>query len=418
MIRKFFALVFLAAFAGPVFASGFGLYEMSARGNSMGGGLVGKTGDASANYYNPANLTALTGTVITVGGSAMHPVCDTIVNGQECGKMNSGYFFLPQAYVSQQLPWGFAMGVGFYADWGLGSKYPSNWPLKFDTTETTLEGYTVNPNLAYKITDKWSIAAGLRLTRVNFETYSSPTIPYVVTIPGVGNYVTRNTVRSHLKGDNGIAAGYVLGTSYQVNDDLSLGLVYRSRIDNHLKGSNYAEPVSGAAASAIAAAASSDASADITLPMSTTFGANYNITKQLHWGGDLTWTEWSSVDQITFKMAQSKTINLGWHDTCRAGFGFGYDFLENWTVMAGYAYDWDPSHKNKGTTMLPSGDRHIISMGLGYRWGNWDFAMNYGIIIMESETRTIRDPYNGTSYRFATDNSFAHCFGGTISYHF
>src|SRR5574344_1610422 len=216
MMKQFLVLIGSLVVAGSVFASGFGLYEMSARGNSMGGGLVGKTGDASANYYNPANLTALTGTVITVGGSAMHPTCDTIVNGQEAGKMNSGYFFLPQAYVSQQLPWGFTMGVGFYADWGLGSKYPSNWPLKFDTTETTLEGYTVNPNLAYKITDKWSVAVGLRLTRVNFESYSTPTIPYL--IPGYG--LTYNTVRTHIKGDHGIAAGWNLGTSYQVNDDL------------------------------------------------------------------------------------------------------------------------------------------------------------------------------------------------------
>ena len=50
-------MVVMSAMALSVTAmgAGFGLYEASARGVGMGNGLVGSTGDATANYHNPAN---------------------------------------------------------------------------------------------------------------------------------------------------------------------------------------------------------------------------------------------------------------------------------------------------------------------------------------------------------------------------
>ena len=44
----FFAAAVVMA-TGSSFGAGFGLYEASARGNAMGGGIVGSTGDATAN---------------------------------------------------------------------------------------------------------------------------------------------------------------------------------------------------------------------------------------------------------------------------------------------------------------------------------------------------------------------------------
>ena len=70
--------------AARLHAAGFSIYEASARGNALGGALVGSTGDASANYYNPANLTELPGvnsmvgvTLINPGGHIETPTGDT-----------------------------------------------------------------------------------------------------------------------------------------------------------------------------------------------------------------------------------------------------------------------------------------------------------------------------------------------------
>ena len=101
---------------GYAHAAGFGLYEMSARSMMTGGHSLGRAGDASAVYYNPATISGLTGTWVTVGITAINPPLDTRVNGEGTHKMNPGWFPDPHAFITQELPWGFTAGLGFYAD--------------------------------------------------------------------------------------------------------------------------------------------------------------------------------------------------------------------------------------------------------------------------------------------------------------
>ena len=92
-------LVILASFSSSMaFAAGFALYEGSARGNALGGGLMGKAVDASANFYNPATLSDLTNTVVTVGMTTEHPTADMYVDGHSSRKMDPGAFVLPPEY--------------------------------------------------------------------------------------------------------------------------------------------------------------------------------------------------------------------------------------------------------------------------------------------------------------------------------
>ena len=81
-IKHQVAVITVFAASMSAFAAGFGLYEGSAYGNAMGGAVMGKAHDASANFYNPATLTDLTGTVFTVGMTTEHPSADTYVNGR------------------------------------------------------------------------------------------------------------------------------------------------------------------------------------------------------------------------------------------------------------------------------------------------------------------------------------------------
>ena len=150
-IGLFAAAVVMAA--GSSFGAGFGLYEASARGNALGGGLVGSTGDATANYYNPANLTDCTNATFTVGLSLINPFADAKIDGVQQAKMDAGWFPPPHAYAAVPLTKDLVFGFGTYCEYGLGTKYDKNWAASWDTTETTIEQFTFNPNLAYKITD-------------------------------------------------------------------------------------------------------------------------------------------------------------------------------------------------------------------------------------------------------------------------
>jgi long-chain fatty acid transport protein len=392
--------------AGAAFGAGFGLYESSARGNAMGGGLVGSTGDASANYYNPANLTECTNISVMVGISLINPFADAKVNGVQQAKMNAGWFPPPHAYLAVPIMKDLVFGFGTYCEYGLGTKYDNNWAMQWDTTETTIEQFTFNPNLAYKITDWWSIGIGARMSYITFENYKNPLVGMNAGAPIFG--------RTHLKGDD-FNCGWLLSTQFKLTDDLSLGAIYRSRISHTIKGDmDLTTPAGGI---------SGGAHADLELPASATVGLNYDITKKFRSGVALTWTEWSTIDTINFNLPTGvNPLDLKWDDAWRVGFGFEYDITDDFCGRIGYTYDLDPSHKNHGTTMLPPGDRHIIGFGIGYKiLDNLRIDLGYNFIIMESTTRNMHMEIPGLGqipYKFQTDNAYSHIASVSLSYSF
>ncbi len=214
------------------FGAGFALYEGSAAGTALGGAVMGKAVDASALFYNPATMSDFTNTIVTVGFVTEHPTCDTAINGHHGRKMDPGAFVLPHVYVVQPLPWDFSFGFGIAPEFGLGTHYNHDWKMAWNTQDTLVEGITFNPNISYRITDKWSVAAGIRLLYFNFEQHSSP-----LAVKD-GNYY--GTMRNYLDGDNRCADwGWELSTRYRFTDSISAGVLYKSYIDTRVRGSNH-----------------------------------------------------------------------------------------------------------------------------------------------------------------------------------
>lgn len=410
------AAVFLAIRSS---GAGFGLYEASARGNAMGGALVGQTGDASASYYNPANLTELSGTHTLAGVTAIHPVLDLTAKGEK-SNLDSDWFYPPHVYASQQLSDDWFAGVGVYTEYGLGTRYDRDWPLNWSSTETTLETLTLNPNLAYKVTDRLSVAAGGRAMWLDFESRKTPfqndvigrlPAPYPP-LPVYGN------MRTRVEGDSW-GYGYNLALSYKLTDTLDAGFVYRSRVQQTVKGSidvessaNLDRPI---AISNPLPSGEASARGEIELPPSWTAGLNYRPVDKLNLGLSAIYTEWSTYDDLTMtfgptlqnhdKLSRSSE-EKSWDDVWRLGLGAEYLLTERWSVLGGYVYDMDPIDKNHTDTMLPPGDRHIVSAGVGYAIDAWRLNASYGLIIMESCQRTVS---NGTkSAEVDFDDGFCH----------
>ena len=450
-----------AAFA---YGAGFALYEGSTTGTALGGAVMGKAVDASANFYNAATLSDFTGTVVTVGFVTEHPRANSYVDGHYAHKMNAGRFMLPHFYVAQPLPHGFTFGLGFAPEFGLGTHYNQNWELSWNTRQTTVMGLSLNPNVAYAINDKWSVAAGLRFMYFSFDQYSSPWAAQN------GSYYGR--MRNHLKGDNGMLDwGWQIGTRYKFTDRISAGVQYRSYIDTKVKGYthtrvksvDYADAEAQARAAADAQLANSpyaayaglpiyeqirqqayqqayatahqtvdgsvagaakgntgSASAKIRLPQSITAGVNWDVTDTVHLGSALTWTQWSSMKEINFHLPSGvKTTNLSWHDVFRVGFGGSWDFHDNFSLMGSYVYDIDPCsrRKNNGSTMLPPGDRHIGNVGLLWHWKQFELSLSYGLVYMCRDSLTLTDPL-GEDRKFKTKRGVSHQVGLSLSYRF
>lgn len=443
------------------FGAGFALYEGSASGTALGGAVMGKAQDASTVFYNPAAMSDFTNVVVTAGFVTEHPTADTAINGHHGRKMDPGAFVLPHAYVVVPLPYDFSFGLGFAPEYGLGTHYNPDWEMAWNTRSTFVEGLTLNPNISYRITDKWSVAAGIRLLYFKFDQYSNP---WAVSD---GNYY--GTMRNHLKGDNGFTDwGWELSTRYKFTDSISAGVLYKSYIDTTVKGYNhtrvksrdyaaaeaqadaavrerltamglagtpywdayYAQAMQQATAQAhqtvdssldsAAAGNTGHAQADIRLPQSVTLGGNWDVTETVHLGSALTWTEWSSMKQLNFHLPSGvKTTKLNWHDVYRIGLGSAWDFHENFTLLGSYVYDMDPcSHRrNNGSTMLPPGDRHITTVGLQWHWGNLDVTVCYGLVFMMSHDAWFTDS-QGNDWKFDTHTGLSQSAGVSVNYRF
>ena len=425
------------------FAAGFGIYEASARGNAVGGALVGDAGDATAVYYNPANIAFSTNIQMAVGTTFIHPFCDVEVDHRPQTRMDPGWFTVPTMFFTVPLPADFAFGWGNYTEYGLGTRYNTGWDLAADTQKTTMRQVTLNPNLAYKFTDWMSASVGIRESWIQFENHKQPNhgenFWYANSmLPGGGMYMPNlpNAYNLHtkLKGEDW-ATGWNVAFDFKPTDDLSFGLQYRSKIKHKIRGDftmkgDVSTPLGSLPASTVAASqgysAMSHASAWLTLPQSVTFGANYKVTERYRVGSAITWTEWSSVDRINFVIPNGPgggyRLPLKWKDTVRVGFGMEYDLLDWLTVRCGYTFDEDPTSKKHSTTMLPCGDRHIIGSGLGFKLAeNLYLDLGYSFIRMNNEHYNVAyNRANGTvgQKRYSTRNGHSHLVSATLRYSF
>lgn len=404
MRRLIFVLAFAVGAVGMAKASGFGLYEASAPTYALGGAVVGRAVDASANFHNPATLSDLTNITVTAGFMTEHPRA-RIKAGGSSRALDPGCFWLPSFQLAVPLPLHLTFGLGMMPEYGLGSNYPSNWELANNSTETTIMSATVNPNLAWQITDDWSVGVGARILYLDFEQHSRP-------LTQAGRFHNR------LKGDNGMSdVGWQIGTRYRLFDNFSVGLVYKSATDVQVKGTtrNHAE---NAAAQPYADAASGHARANFTLPQSVTGGFNWDIIDTVHLGGMISWTQWSEIDTINFHLKnQIHPARLKWTDTVRFGIAPSWDFAERWTVMGSYVFDEDCCGQQE-STMLPASHRHMVTGGILWRCtDSLEFSFCYGMILMDGERTQARDAENNL-VRYRAHRGLSHAVGVSVTYRF
>lgn len=433
MNKKLFGMMSLALLgAASAHAAGFALYGGSTKGMAMGGAVTGKAVDASANFYNPATISDFDSTVITVGSGIEIPRADIKAQGPygtSKTHLDAGTFILPHFYVVQPLGAGFTFGLGGAAEYGLGSKYGPDWGMNWNTKETMIEGFVINPNLSYAVTEDWSVSGGFRLLYFSFDQKSNPILG--VNPQTMAPYQGSN----HLKGDNNFADwGWTVSTRYKILDNLSAGIMYRSYIDTRIRGKSKVSADNGyvygpfgpggmnvmVPGQMVAAGATGKGGADIRLPQSITAGLNWDVTETVHLGYSMTYTRWSSMETLVFNLPSGpKKVDLDWSDVFRFAFGAAWEFAEDWTLMGSYVFDMDPgsTKANTGSTMLPKGDRHCLATGLAYRWGNWELAGTYGIILMDCESFKLTDEV-GRTYKFSAHAGYSHQAGVTLSYYF
>ena len=397
-------LVGITAFSSASFASGFRLPDQDSAAMAMGGAFVGQADNPSAVWYNPAGITELDGTRISAGVIAIYPVLSHENANGTTDVSERDAFLLPQLFATDKVSDRVSFGLGITCPFGLSTNWSETSATSTVATFSRVKTIDINPNVAYRLSDSLSVAIGIDYIKLQatLEKMLAPTVIF------------------RLDGE-GSGWGANAGIKYKVNEQLNLGLSYRSRVKIE---------VDDATADVSALGLSNPVQTNITLPDIIQFGASYKTSDKLTLNADLEYTWWSTYDRLVIQSDTILALTVGatntsteekdWKNTWIARIGGQYRLSDRWKLRAGYVYDQSPVPSNRFETSVPDSDRQGVSIGTGYTSGNITIDASY--LYLRFNNRTINNSLAGGSSPVASLNgtykSQAHLAGLTVAYKF
>lgn len=352
-------------------AAGFALIEQS--GSGLGNAYAGAAAvaeDASTIFFNPAGMTYITGTQAAGALHLIKPNAEFNNNGSQPapgagtprplggeGGNIGDLAFIPNLYFKTDINESVKLGIGVSAPFGLKTEYDKDWLGRFQAVKSDLKTININPALAFKVNDQLSLGFGLSAMWVQAELTSAV------------NLVNREAF-STVKGDDW-GFGYNFGAIYQATKNTRIGVSFRSKIDQHLKGDvKFQRPTNPLSARQLAATANSDVNADVTLPENFSLSAFSHLNDTWDLMGDVTWTRWSRFKELAvYRSSGALLINTpeNWDNTLRYSIGANYKYSDAIKVRAGLAYDEEAISNQYRTARIPGNDRKWLALGANWK---------------------------------------------------
>lgn len=355
-------------------AGGFAVREQSAYGQGSSFAGMAAPGDSiSSMFWNPAAVTIATGKTVEGNVTAIFPNSELDVdptrstltalgitgNGGNVGETG----IVPAAYFATPVADNLYFGVSVTAPYGLTTTSDAPWVGMVSHLDAELVSVNVTPVVGYKINDMLSIGVGMQVQYfdVNIETALAP----IASPP-----------RQRLEGDD-TQVGFVAGATFKPFDGTTIGIGYRSQIDQSLSGSqSFDIPV--VTPIGVIPAGSYPISADVPLPGTVSVGVRQRINDAFTIMGGLEWTNWSRIQTVAFTGSPAgSTLELKYDDGWFFSVGGEYNFNPNLTLRAGLGYEIAPTQDADRSMRLPDADRIWASVGASYDW-NEQFSMDFG----------------------------------------
>ena len=377
-MRKHHAVILVAVVlnaAAPALASGFGFYEQSAKASGQAGAWVARADDAAANWYNPAALVHLSGREVQFGTNWLDVGSDTsftTVSGSTLDAV-SNTEFPSNFYFSQKINDRVAWGIGLNNPFGLTSEWQDS-PLTLSSKRAELVTFNLNPNIAFKLGNYWSVAFGIDYLSAEVKEFSHDT---VVVLPGP----TLIPSTANLKGE-GTGFGYNFALQFK-REGFSIAGQYRSAMSPVIRGSLSFTGIPGNALD-------SDASAKVNLPSQTLLGVAYTGKRfDVEIGAYYTaWNTFKSLVVDTPNPLTTSTITQNWAATWsyRLGVAVRLDAALQHELRFGGVLDDSPVPVTYLRPSIPDSDR--IGYSLGYGWQGKRFGVDIYVMQLDFDDAT------------------------------
>ena len=424
-VNRIFSLTALCAAMLPAMqasAAGFQVSEHSAAG--LGRAFAGEAAiadDASVVARNPAGMSLIESTTITVAGTYVAPNIrikdDKGVTPSGAGNVgNEG--FVPALYVVIPLENQLTVGFGANTNYAFGTQYGRSSGLSNHAHKSEVTSANFNGSVAYQLTEEFSLGFGLNAVHTKAELTSTGPAP--APIPSALGGSDKDLLA--MKGDDW-SFGWNAGALWQVAEETRVGLSYRSEVKNTVKGKVKSDIMDGRQlppGSPIPRLPNwnTKGSVDLNLPAIAELSVSHQLNDAVALHASVMRTFWSTFKEIKFDLengAKIPTVQEHWNDVNRYAVGATWQYDPHWTLRAGIAKDESPVDDRYRTFRIPDTDRMWYTAGASYKISdNHDVDFGYGYV--KGGSAKIYENKGAVQGEIAS--STAHLFSAQYNYRF
>ena len=470
-----YALVLFAATPTLLGAQGFGIYEQGtcAMGRA-GAGVAAPCSDGSAMFFNPAGLAGLTGGHATIGVTLLDVrggFTDDVF--QQKTKLDDPLLAVPQVYISYAATPKLGIGIGLFAPYGLETKWPTAFDGRFAGYKNILKSLYIQPTLAYQLSPRFSLGAGLDVVLGKVELNQRLDLADApVPLPGVppgtifgqfGIAPGTDFANAHLEATKTTVAAH-FGAIFKATDRLSFGANFLTQAKFDYSGTaSFTQVPTGLVVPADIVVTPTDTihagtpidgllggpaslggldlfnpttgvfrfqpvKTTIKNPSQLALGVAYKLQNGWTLLGDYQLTWWSQFDTLAINFPQdvlgilNRKLVENYHNT--SGFRFGAEWARDakWTFRGGYLHHGGAAPAETVTPLLPEGQRNEFTVGTTVKLAaalSADLAYQY---IRQNDRRgRTREPLVGAATTGLNNGLYdfqAHLFGVSLSYAF
>jgi len=378
--------VALLSTASVAMAGGYAVREQSASllGSAFAGAAAG--GDLSSAFWNPAAFSVAKDGLSIESHYSLITADTELSNGRVDG-VDIGFGdstsidelgYLGSTYAAFRLNDKTVLGISSGAPFGLKTK-PDNeqWNGAPFGRAADMLTFNVSPTVAYDIAPGVTIAAGLQLQYMKLKLWTA-----------AGASPAAPNLKVSL--DDSVGVGYTAGVLLRPAPGTSIGLGFRSKIEQELEGKNY---VAGNLFS-------DNVRADLETPEIVTLSIIQSVTPSTRLLGTVEWTNWSRLGVVPVTglvvptglpppapglVSPDAAVIANWDDGWFFSGGLEYDYSPVLTLRGGVAYEKSPIQDPEQRLLpLPDSDRWWLSVGATYQYSeNTTFDFGYSHVIFE-----------------------------------
>lgn len=419
-MKKIILSVAAIATSLSMMGEGYQVNTLSVKQEGMGHVGAGMKLGAESMLFNPAGMAFMDKTLdLSAGVSGIiSEATATLPDGSKYETNNdvSTPFHISGAFKIYD---NLKAGITINTPYGSGIDWGNNWPGSMLNQSVKLSVFNVQPTVAYKILPNLSVGAGLMIAWGSIDLNKGLVNPASLDKVYGTDFGNTAPASVNLKGTAEVVLGFNVGAMWDINDKITVGANYRSKMDMKVKAGDAKLTYANAQAEKILESLTglNDANFAAQLPAVSvlTMGVSYKPIEKLTLAFDAQLSFWSEYDKLNINFLDEKlaafnqSLTKNYSDAWAFRLGAQYAMTDRLDLRAGFVIDTTPVDENYFNPETPGMTRLLPSLGFSFRPTprlSVDVAFTYVAGVSRDGVNTYDDLVTKTAYGTAYAQAF------------